>query len=134
MAHLLIVDDDPLVRRALVKILAGVHTCVTACNGVEAIRYLKRPYASDEVIPFDLVISDVDMPLMSGIELYRWVTDRFPRESHKVVFHTSSNVRGLECLGVPILPKDGNFKKTVHEIANRLLGIGVAPMRELART
>lgn len=132
MAHLLIVDDDPLIRRALVKILVGVHTCVTACNGVEAVRLLWCPHASAEVIPFDLIISDVDMPLMSGIDLYRWVTNRYPRESHKVVFHTSSNVQGLEDLGVPILPKDRDLRKTVQDIAERLLGSGVAPMREFA--
>lgn len=133
MAHLLIVDDDPLIRRALVRILVGVHTCVTACNGIEAIQYLWLPQAGTaEVIPFDLIISDVDMPIMSGLDLYHWVTNRYPRESHKIVFHTSSNVQGLEGLGVPILPKDGDLRKTVHDIANHLLGSGVAPMRELA--
>ncbi len=132
MAHLLIVDDDPLIRRALVKVLVGFHTCVAACNGIEAIQHLWRAHANAEVMPFDLIISDVDMPFMSGIDLYHWVSSRFPRESHKVVFHTNSNVEGLESLGVPILPKDGDFRKTVHDIAKCLLGGGVAPMRELA--
>src|SRR6187399_1532374 len=106
MAHLLIVDDDPLIRKALVKTLAGAHTCVTACNGLDAVQQLSSGDAG-HALPFDLVISDVDMPFMNGLDLYRWINERYPSEVHKVVFYTSSNVRGLDCLGVPIIAKDG---------------------------
>jgi CheY-like chemotaxis protein len=134
MAHLLIVDDDPLIRKALVKTLAGAHTCVTACNGLDAVQQLSQLSEADHVLPFDLVISDVDMPLMNGLDLYRWINERYPTEVHKVVFYTSSNVRGLDCLGVPIIAKDGDMKQTASQISNHLSGRGVVAMCELART
>ncbi len=61
----LVVDDDPDVRR-LVEIklrLEGVETAL-ASNGVEALEAL-------EVSDFDLVILDIMMPEMDGVETCR---------------------------------------------------------------
>jgi CheY-like chemotaxis protein len=134
MAHLLIVDDDPLIRKALVKTLSGAHTCITACNGLDAVQHLSQSFQAGHTLPFDLVISDVDMPLMNGLDLYRWINERYPTEVHKVVFYTSSDIRGLDCLGVPIFAKDGDMKQMAFLITNHLNGRGVVALCELART
>lgn len=131
MAHLLIVEDDPLIRKALVRALTGAHSCATARNGAEAMAKLSR--FGGDTLPYDLIISDVDMPLMTGLELYRWVTTMYPSQSHKVVFYTGSNVPGLSSLGVPIIRKALDLKQTVLEISGYLLARGVAPRREVAR-
>jgi two-component system phosphate regulon response regulator PhoB len=65
MYTVLIVDDDPDVRR-LVEMrlrLEGVATSV-ASNGIEALAALQDS-------PFDLVILDIMMPVMDGIEACR---------------------------------------------------------------
>jgi signal transduction histidine kinase len=65
MATILIVDDEPNVREFIVKVLhrAG-HQVVEAAQGVEALEQIRarRP---------DLVISDVLLPQMDGLELVR---------------------------------------------------------------
>lgn len=59
----LIVDDHPNVRLLLARLLRKRMGCVVheAANGVEALDLLGRQ-------PFDLVVLDVVMPLMDGVE------------------------------------------------------------------
>lgn len=60
-ARLLVVDDDPRVRRSLTRALEDDGFDVVAVsNGVEALRLLEGPHA------FACVVSDVAMPLMDG--------------------------------------------------------------------
>lgn len=62
--NVLIVDDDPVVRRLTNRIIASFgFSTITAENGVEAL----ATCASDQSV--DLVISDMLMPEMSGQEL-----------------------------------------------------------------
>ena len=63
---ILIVDDDPFVRDMLTFILeAGEYEVSTAENGFEAF----EKCTSDPTI--GLLISDMNMPVMSGLELTR---------------------------------------------------------------
>lgn len=72
MANLLVADDDPGVRTYLVTVLErDGHTVTIARDGEEALRMLRD---SD----YDLVVIDVHMPKLSGLE----VLDRL-RESGK---------------------------------------------------
>lgn len=69
-ARILIVDDEPAITVALAKKLRREgYECLTACSGEEALRRL----ATDEL---DLVVTDVRMPGMSGIELLQEVKRR----------------------------------------------------------
>ncbi|MCR8630549.1 ATP-binding protein [Paenibacillus radicis (ex Xue et al. 2023)] len=69
--NLLAVDDDPLNLSILVNMLsADGYEVVTASSGQEALTLL-------ELKQWDLVISDVMMPQMSGYELARTIRDRF---------------------------------------------------------
>lgn len=61
-ARILIVDDEPLVRNLLNAILSKSYDCTTAESAEEALSYLGKE-------AFDLVISDINMGGMSGIEL-----------------------------------------------------------------
>ncbi|HAS50335.1 MAG TPA: response regulator [Gammaproteobacteria bacterium] len=63
--QILVVDDDPLAGEMAVAILeeAG-HECQWVENGVEALEKLA------EAPIFDLVISDMNMPLLSGLDLF----------------------------------------------------------------
>ena len=59
----LVVDDSPVIRDIVSEVLVGVGLKVlTAENGLVAVRIL-------ESSPCDLVISDVEMPQLSGLEL-----------------------------------------------------------------
>lgn len=65
MARILVVEDSPAVRELAAGLLRRVgHTCETAENGLEGLR---RALAEESA--FELILSDVDMPLCSGLEL-----------------------------------------------------------------
>jgi two-component system KDP operon response regulator KdpE len=69
MSHgrILIVDDDPQIRRVLrTSLIAHGYEIDSARNGEEALDKLRDAR-------FELVILDVNMPGMSGLEVCRWV-------------------------------------------------------------
>ena len=59
---ILIVDDDPITRRMLEKLMMEEYTAITAAAGQEALDILKREEVS-------LLITDQQMPGMKGTEL-----------------------------------------------------------------
>ena len=81
MARILIVDDEPFVRNALGRALRG-HDLVTAASGQEALAYLGAAE------PFDLILCDLMMPGVSGMELYQHLRQRHPGREQRIVFLT----------------------------------------------
>lgn len=72
MSNILIVDDEQSYRQLLSLVFEGDgHSLRTASNGRDALRQLKGE-------PADLIISDVKMPDMDGIELLRAVRETLP--------------------------------------------------------
>lgn len=67
---ILIVDDSATVRLALSSTLSEAgHEIVEACNGHEALEYL----GNEEVTPINMLITDLNMPKVDGIDLIRQV-------------------------------------------------------------
>ena len=79
---ILVIDDEPEIRRGLSRILGNKHEVVLSTNGAEA---LQRFVAGER---YDVVLCDVLMPEMTGIELSRELDRRFPEQSERVVFMT----------------------------------------------
>jgi CheY-like chemotaxis protein len=72
--RLLVVDDEPLVREIIANELeAEGYAIASAANGAAALELLNTGEQ------FDLVISDLSMPGMDGIELVREVQSRRPK-------------------------------------------------------
>jgi DNA-binding NtrC family response regulator len=71
-ASVLVVEDDPSIRSILTRFLEGRgHAVQSAEHGLEALEVLATN-------PIDLVLSDVRMPQMSGLDLVRVVRERDP--------------------------------------------------------
>lgn len=91
-ARVLAVDDSPTTRSFLRSVLAAAgYTVLVAANGIEALEKLR-------VETVDLVVSDVEMPGMDGLELTRRIKQLF---GHPVVLVTAlesdkDRRRGLE--------------------------------------
>lgn len=75
MFHALIVEDEPLMREYLMANLSAIHgmwkTTGCARDGVEAMELLKSH-------AYDLVITDIKMPRMDGLELANYVHTSYP--------------------------------------------------------
>ncbi len=74
MSRFLVVDDSSLARQIVGDLLKKAFngSVVEANNGVEAIRFLETQG------PFDLILSDLQMPHMDGLALLSVVRERFP--------------------------------------------------------
>lgn len=116
--RLILVDDHKIVLdgiKALLDDLDGFDCVATAENGQKAIDLLK-------VFDVDLLLMDIDMPVMNGIEATRIVKKDFPMV--KVISLTQHSERGmvkqmLEC------GSDGYLLKNVaqDELANAIRNV-----------
>jgi CheY-like chemotaxis protein len=68
VARVLIVDDDEIARLLMTALLEGMHhEPIAVKNGVDALRSLSER-------PADLLITDIYMPDMDGLELIRKIS------------------------------------------------------------
>lgn len=92
MLRCLVVDDEPIIRKGLVRLLEGQGLEVrSAANGDEALSLL-----NDE--PADIIVSDIEMPGMDGVTLLTEVRRRWP-ETGVVMVTGQTDVRtAVSCL------------------------------------
>jgi DNA-binding NarL/FixJ family response regulator len=78
--RVVIVDDHPVYREGLAKLLTecGVEVAAQAGNGADAIRIV------EEMAP-DVIVMDLNMPGMSGVEVTRRLIQRMPASRVLVV-------------------------------------------------
>lgn len=88
----LLVDDDPALLRALVRCLRGDEIDVLTANGTdEAIALLRRR-------PTDVLISDIDMPGRSGLELLDVVRQEHPSVIRMLITGAATTDRALSAI------------------------------------
>lgn len=71
MAKILIVDDDEIIRDTLYELLSENYLCQTAETAEKA-------FARIEADTYDVVLTDISMPGLSGLELLGHVRQKFP--------------------------------------------------------
>jgi two-component system, chemotaxis family, chemotaxis protein CheY len=67
MWKILVVDDNSNNRQLLIESLAGKAECDSAENGEQALAAYEQALADE--IPYDLILLDIAMPGMSGIDV-----------------------------------------------------------------
>ncbi len=94
--HILVVEDEPLLRHLLCQLLQRLDYRVTAAaNGREGLACYRRKSP-------DLVITDLFMPEMGGLELIRKLNAEFPNARIIAISGASTAVDLLaqaRCLG-----------------------------------
>jgi signal transduction histidine kinase len=89
--RILIVDDEEPIRNLFANCLGERYSCVTASDANEALLRL----TCEE---FALVIADVQMPGLNGVELLRRVTEHFPDTAVIMVSGVDRTQRVLDAL------------------------------------
>lgn len=106
--RILVVEDEKHLNRIISEAVEDEGYSVDSCyNGVEALEYL-------ECAGYDVIILDVMMPKMNGLELVRKLRDR--GDNTPVLFLTARDavadkVEGLESGGDYYLTKPFDFKE-----------------------
>lgn len=116
----LIVDDDDFVRASVGKKLMqiGAHV-VEAADGMEAFKILRQE-------SFDFAIVDIEMPILSGLELLGCIRSYEPIKHMPVIVLTGSEDlmpirRALECGATSVLVKPldwRTFRAHIEHIAH----------------
>lgn len=87
--RILVVDDDSGNRTVMAEFLTQRgYTVETAANGAEAAGTLEQDDA------FDVVISDIEMPVMNGIDLGAFIIFHFP--AIRTIFVSGRELADLE--------------------------------------
>lgn len=74
--RILIAEDDDEMRSLLVVWLRNVGYDVTACcDGIDLLEQMTESLENDRPLPFGLIISDIRMPWVTGIEILKGMRD-----------------------------------------------------------
>jgi signal transduction histidine kinase len=80
--RVLVVDDEPMVSTALRRVLAEDHDVVELNKAQDA---LARVQVGER---FDVIVSDLMMPAMTGMDLYEALQKSVPEQASKMIFLT----------------------------------------------
>jgi CheY-like chemotaxis protein len=105
LAQILAVDDESVVRNILQEMLHACFNCSVdlAQNGAEALEAISKK-------SYDLIISDIRMPVMDGPELYTHLNENNPSAAKTFVFMTGhagdkNMEQQIANWGVPVIAK-----------------------------
>jgi DNA-binding response OmpR family regulator len=92
--RVLIVDDEPRLRQVLTRLMArDGFVCSDASDGASALAALERE-------PVPLVLSDLRMPGMDGLELLRSIRERWPDTAVVMITAVADVEVAVSCLGL----------------------------------
>ena len=107
--RVLVADDEPAFVRALERLFGREHEVITAEDGEEAWARLRET-------PFDVILLDVMMPVLSGMDLFERIRAERPELVERIGFVTGGGTRErverfLARVARPILKKPFDAEK-----------------------
>ena len=124
MIKILLVDDEPLLLESLEIVLTikgGFEVSGTAENGIRALELLKET-------PVDVMLIDLNMPGMGGIELIKKVKESYPQIRMVVLttFYDEKNITAALSNGASgYLLKDSGKDAIIEAVNQAVKGVGV---------
>lgn len=92
MAEILVVDDDDIIRETLCELLSEEHACQTADTAEQALSKLESQV-------FDVVLTDVSMPGLSGFDLLNRLVQLYPDTPVIVISGLSDQEQAQSLIG-----------------------------------
>jgi two-component system NtrC family sensor kinase len=115
----LVVDDESIIAQLIADVLGGEGYDVdTAPHGVAALERLERR-------TYDVVLSDLRMPELDGLGLFREIEQRYPDLLHRFVFVTGTSEHAdyqgfIDDVKVPVLTKPFDMADLVRVVQELL--------------
>ena len=104
MSRVLIVDDEEPMRLLVARAIAmDGHDITTAADGAEALDILSGTHS-----PFDLLLTDIQMPIMDGIALALTAVRDFPELTILLMTgfaHQRERASGLNAIAYDVISK-----------------------------
>ncbi|MFN2499398.1 MAG: response regulator [Pyrinomonadaceae bacterium] len=125
MPKILLVDDDETIRETLYELLSQDYFCQTAETAEKA-------FARLEADQYDVVLTDISMPGLSGLELLGHVRQKFPDTPVIIIsgIGDQEHAQGLIRLGA----FDFLIKPFSLEVVEKSVGRAVEYRRRLLET
>jgi CheY-like chemotaxis protein len=119
MARILIIDDDDDLRAVVSHVLDSEHQVETANDGLAAVATIRAGRR------FDIILSDVNMPRLDGIQLYWQLIELAPEQAHRMVFMSGGDYElaarhQLTTGGAPTLAKPFSPARLLALVADLL--------------
>jgi signal transduction histidine kinase len=120
---ILIVDDEPRLGQAVRDMIGTEHETSVVTTGNEALTMLMR---EPDERRFDLILCDLHMPEMSGMELYEKLVAERPAIAERIIFMTGGafTERSREFVGRvqnPCIDKPIDLRQLRHLVASKLV-------------
>jgi two-component system NtrC family sensor kinase len=119
--RVLVVDDESIIAQLIADVLGGEGFEVdTAPHGLAALdRLANRTY--------DVILSDLRMPELDGLGLFREIEQRYPELLRRFVFITGTSEHTdyhgfIDDAKVPVLTKPFDMMNLVRVVRTRLAG------------
>lgn len=124
MSRILVVDDEEPLRTLVARGLGmDGHSCVTAADGAEALDVLVAERGR-----FDLLLTDIRMPLMDGIALALAAKAQFPELTIMLMTgyaEQRERAKSLEAIVEEVMTKPftiAELRETVMKVIERSIG------------
>ena len=116
--RILVVEDDPVIANLLKCLLMDESEVVLAQDGVTGLDFIRDGH-------FNVVVSDVEMPNLDGIALYKQALEIDPDLKKRFVFFSGTRKpehhEFFRSENVVLLPKPspmGRLRKVIYEVAD----------------
>ena len=112
----LVVDDEEIIRSFLYEVLSEEYEVSLACDGDEAIEQLRSH-------KYDLIITDLKMPRVSGEEVVKFACENDPRSRVIVIsgfsslYTVSQSINNGACA---FLSKPFSIKELMQTVVNAI--------------
>ncbi len=113
--HILIVDDEPAVRRTVRGVLeSSGFECEESENGASALEWLKEHHT-------DVIIVDYQMPIMNGLSLLERVQSNYNGHTPRVIMlsgliEEKEKQEAVNLGAYAIIDKPCNFRELVVKV------------------
>ncbi len=117
------VDDESFLLECLADALESWGCAVTPCGlAAEAIQKLQGE-------AFDLIVSDIRMPGLSGIQLFEWIRQNQPGMTTRILYTTGDSYDPdtrafLESASLPHLGKPFDLKRLKQSLLDLVVQAG----------
>ncbi len=113
--HVLIVDDEPAVRRTVRGVLeSSGFECTESENGASALEWLEEHHT-------DVIIADYQMPIMNGLNLLERVQTTLNGDTPRVimlsgVIEEKEKLKAIDLGVYAIIDKPCNFRELIVKV------------------